>query len=103
MVTLDTRGKVCPFPLVEAKNLVQTLKSGEELEILFDCTQATETIPQWAAEEGHEIVDFELLGDKFHTWVRNNSHKKMNLVKPKDYKNLILLLFNSRISHFYRS
>ena len=33
MVTLDTRGKVCPFPLVEAKNLVQTLKSGEELEI----------------------------------------------------------------------
>lgn len=35
MVTLDTRGKVCPFPLVEAKNLVQTLKSGEELEILL--------------------------------------------------------------------
>lgn len=35
MVTLDTRGKVCPFPLVEAKNLVQTLKSGEELEILI--------------------------------------------------------------------
>lgn len=27
MVTLDTRGKVCPFPLVEAKNLVQTLKA----------------------------------------------------------------------------
>ncbi|EES90106.1 sulfurtransferase TusA family protein [Helicobacter canadensis] len=63
MAILDTRGKVCPFPLVDAKNFIQTLQSGEELEILFDCTQATETIPQWAAEEGHEVINFEVLGD----------------------------------------
>ena len=34
--------------------------------------------------------DFELLGDKFHTWVRNNAHSGMRLVKPKDYKNLVM-------------
>ncbi|PZT48340.1 oxidoreductase [Helicobacter valdiviensis] len=63
MATLDTRGKVCPFPLVDAQVFIQTLKSGEELEILFDCTQATETIPQWAAKEGHKITHFEILGN----------------------------------------
>lgn len=63
MITLDTRGKVCPFPLIDAKNLIETLKTGEELEILFDCTQATESIPEWAAKEGHEVIEFEILDD----------------------------------------
>ena len=61
--TLDARGKVCPFPLVDAKEAIKHVKSGEVLEILFDCTQATETIPLWAAENNHEITIFETLGD----------------------------------------
>lgn len=35
MNVLDTRGKVCPFPLIDAKVFIQTIKSGEELEILL--------------------------------------------------------------------
>lgn len=52
-------GKVCPFPLIEAKNEIEELNSGDELVIQFDCTQATESIPRWAAESGHTITDFE--------------------------------------------
>lgn len=63
MVTLETRGKVCPFPLVEAKEAIKTIQSGDALEIYFDCTQATETLPLWAAENGHTVSEFELLGD----------------------------------------
>jgi TusA-related sulfurtransferase len=43
--TLDTAGEVCPFPLVEAKQAMVELASGDELVIDFDCTQATEAIP----------------------------------------------------------
>ena len=39
------------------------LEQGEALVIDFDCTQATESIPQWAADEGHEIRDFQRSGD----------------------------------------
>ena len=39
------------------------LEQGEALVIDFDCTQATESIPQWAADEGHEIRDFHRSGD----------------------------------------
>jgi len=55
---LDTLGDVCPFPLIEAKQAMSELDPGEELIIDFDCTQATESIPQWAADDGHGVKDF---------------------------------------------
>ena len=55
---LDTLGAVCPFPLIEAKDAIAELDSGDALVIDFDCTQATESIPQWAADNGHAVTDF---------------------------------------------
>ena len=60
---LDSLGAVCPFPLIEAKDVIKTLESGEHLVIDFDCTQATDAIPQWCATDGHEITDFRETGD----------------------------------------
>ncbi|ANY71641.1 MULTISPECIES: sulfurtransferase TusA family protein [Paenibacillus] len=60
---LAVLGMVCPFPLIEAKEAMESLKSGDELEIDFDCTQATESIPRWAAEAGHKITNFVQLTD----------------------------------------
>ena len=55
---LDTIGQVCPFPLVEAKRAIGDLRSGDELQIDFDCTQATDSIPAWASAAGHAVTDF---------------------------------------------
>ena len=41
-------------------------------------------------KRGAKDEDYELLGDKFHTWVRNNARTAMGLVKPKDYKKFVL-------------
>lgn len=60
---LNTVGAVCPFPLIEAKSAMSTLTVGEELVIPFDCTQATDSLPRWAAQEGHEVTQFEQTGD----------------------------------------
>ena len=64
---LDVVTQVCPFPLIEAKAALAEMASGDELVIEFDCTQATEAIPQWAAEEGHAITDYQQIGDA--AWV----------------------------------
>ena len=40
--------------------------------------------------KGATDEDFELLGEKFHTWVRNNAKNGMGLAKSSDYKALIL-------------
>ncbi|MBS4191918.1 sulfurtransferase TusA family protein [Bacillus sp. FJAT-49705] len=61
--TLEVMGQVCPFPLIEAKKVIEELKSGDELVIQFDCTQATESIPRWAAESGHTVTNFEQLSE----------------------------------------
>ncbi|WP_027092424.1 sulfurtransferase TusA family protein [Cohnella thermotolerans] len=60
---LPVLGMVCPFPLIEAQKAMESLNSGDELVIDFDCTQATESIPRWAAEAGHSITNYEQLGD----------------------------------------
>ncbi|KKO81829.1 oxidoreductase [Corynebacterium xerosis] len=60
---LETNGEVCPFPLIEAKQKMEELNTGDELVIGFDCTQGTESIPRWAATEGHGVKDFKVVGD----------------------------------------
>ena len=41
-------------------------------------------------KRGANDEDFELLGEKFHTWVRGNAKTKMGLSKSVDYKALIM-------------
>lgn len=60
---LETAGEVCPFPLIEAKQAISTLPVGDELVINFDCTQATESIPEWAAEAGYPVTEFKKAPD----------------------------------------
>ncbi|RPF28128.1 sulfurtransferase TusA family protein [Georgenia muralis] len=60
---LKTDGQVCPFPLVEAKATIAAIPIGDELVIDFDCTQATEAIPQWAADNGYPVTNFDRRGD----------------------------------------
>ena len=60
---MDTLGAVCPFPLIEAKDAMKRINVGEELVIEFDCTQATDALPRWAATDGHEVTQFETAGD----------------------------------------
>ncbi|MBM7713170.1 sulfurtransferase TusA family protein [Siminovitchia sp. FSL H7-0308] len=60
---LEVMGQVCPFPLVEAKKAIEEIGPGDELVIEFDCTQATESIPRWAAEAGHTVTNFEQIDE----------------------------------------
>lgn len=62
-ITLETAGQVCPFPLVEAKDAIASLPAGDHLTINFDCTQATDAIPRWAAQEGYPVTHFAQLGE----------------------------------------
>lgn len=61
--TLETDGQVCPFPLVEAKSAIDELQTGDELIINFDCTQATDALPRWAADNGYPVTNFAKVSD----------------------------------------
>lgn len=42
-------------------------------------------------KRGAKDEDYELLGDRFHTWVQNNARSAMGLSKPKDFKDFVLV------------
>ena len=51
-------------------------------------------------KRGANDEDFELLGEKFHTWVRSNARAKMGLSKSVDYKNLVMTEM-TRVTELY--
>ena len=59
---LETTGQVCPFPVIEAEEAMEELSVGDELVIGFDCTQGTQTLPAWAADNGYTVTEFERTG-----------------------------------------
>ncbi|WP_127841975.1 sulfurtransferase TusA family protein [Actinomyces wuliandei] len=60
---LETTGQVCPFPVLEAEEAMAELDPGDELVIGFDCTQGTQSLPAWAADNGYEVTEFVRTGN----------------------------------------
>lgn len=68
--TLDTLGRVCPYPLVLTKKAVEKLTSGQILKVLCDApASAEDTLPRWAEKQGlkFEAVKLE---DKWEIYIQ---------------------------------
>lgn len=53
-------------------------------------------------KRGASDEDFELLGEKFHTWVRDNATTKMKLQKSNDYKDFVMIEMTRATDLFLR-
>ena len=42
---------------------MEQIELGDEMIINFDCTQATDALPRWAAENGYPVTSFDRAGD----------------------------------------
>jgi tRNA 2-thiouridine synthesizing protein A len=51
--TLDTLGRVCPYPLLLTKKALEKLGSGQTLKVLCDApASAEDSIPRYAEKQG---------------------------------------------------
>jgi TusA-related sulfurtransferase len=64
MEYLDLQGKVCPFVLFHTKKKLETIPSGEKLEVIADDTTAKETISGWCRAHHHKILEIEEQGNR---------------------------------------
>jgi len=55
--TLDVKGLACPMPIVKTKKAIDTIASGEVLEVLVTDKGALNDFPAWAKAGGHNIVE----------------------------------------------
>lgn len=63
MHRLDTRGEICPYPLIMAQREMKRLHAGEILMVVSDYPLAAENIPRWAQEAGHKVLRVEKVGN----------------------------------------
>ncbi|WP_456474778.1 sulfurtransferase TusA family protein [Candidatus Pyrohabitans sp.] len=62
---LDVKGYVCPHPQLYTMKMLQKLKSGDILEVLFDNPSSEESITALCNKEGHEIIERRSNGGTF--------------------------------------
>ena len=62
----------------------------EDVEFISTWLRANYAATLREGKRGASDEDFELLGEKFHTWVRSNAKAKMGLNKSSDYKTLVM-------------
>lgn len=63
VAVLDTRGEICPYPLIMAQRAVAGRAPGERLKVLVDYPMSVEDIPRWAEGAGHRVLRVEKIGD----------------------------------------
>ncbi|WP_300447934.1 sulfurtransferase-like selenium metabolism protein YedF [uncultured Helicobacter sp.] len=55
--TLNLQGEACPYPAIATLDGLPQLKSGEILEVLCDCPQSINSIPNDAISRGFEVLE----------------------------------------------
>ena len=59
---LEIYGEPCPYPAVATLEAMASLKSGEVLEVVTDCSQSINNIPNDAKNHGYEVLDISQQG-----------------------------------------
>ncbi|MEK4495488.1 sulfurtransferase TusA family protein [Ureibacillus sp. FSL W8-0352] len=60
---LDAKGLSCPLPIVRAKKAMDTLATGQVLEVHVTDKGALSDFSAWAKSSGHEILDQSIEAD----------------------------------------
>ncbi len=71
-LTLDTRGRSCPLPVLEASHAADTLPRGALLRVLSDCPGAHADLRAWARQTGRELLDVTVAEDGGHAYLVRN-------------------------------
>ncbi len=58
-VELDTRGYLCPLPVLKARKRLQGMAMGSVLRLVADDPAAAVDVPHFCGENGHEFLGME--------------------------------------------
>ena len=67
---VDAKGLACPMPIVKTKKAIDTLESGQVLEIHATDKGAKKDLAAWTNSTGHELVKTEDENDVFKFWIK---------------------------------
>ncbi len=65
-ITLDERGKICPYPDMDTMTTLKKMEKGEILEVLLDYPLSVERIPRSLKKQKHKLLTIEHLDGPNH-------------------------------------
>ena len=54
---LDVKGKMCPIPVAFTKRKLESMASGQLLEVVGEGVLEFDNIQRWVKNNGHEVVE----------------------------------------------
>ncbi|HLR66734.1 sulfurtransferase TusA family protein [Virgibacillus alimentarius] len=67
---LDATGLACPMPIVRAKKTMETIGTGEILEIHTTDEGSKSDLTAWAKSGGHELLEQTKEDQVFKFWIK---------------------------------
>ena len=102
----DAVNKVWQQNITRIKNAFDSQTSGvikaEDVDFISAWLRAKYANSIRETKKGAEDRDFELLGEKFHNWVRLNARTEMQLTQPKQNKELVTIEMSLMTSLYLR-
>lgn len=71
--TLDTSGRLCPFPIVETAKAVRTLEAGAVLLVISTDAGIATDMPMWCKATRNEHLGTFRDGPAWKSWVRKRA------------------------------
>jgi tRNA 2-thiouridine synthesizing protein A len=68
--SLDTRGLMCPMPIVKMAKKMRGMAAGSVLELISDDIGSKEDVPDWCERTGNELIGQKEEGGTFYFYVR---------------------------------
>ena len=56
MIELDTRGLLCPLPVLKLRKLIKSTKQKDKICLMTDDPAAIVDVPHFCNEQGHQIL-----------------------------------------------
>ena len=67
---LDVKGKMCPMPVAFTKRKLESMASGQLLEVVGEGELEFDNIQRWVKNNGHEVVEASKSDGEFRVLIR---------------------------------
>jgi len=57
LIELDTRGLLCPLPVLKLRKLIKNTKQKNKIKLMTDDPAAIVDVPHFCNEQGHQILE----------------------------------------------
>ena len=57
LIELDTRGLLCPLPVLKLRKLIKSIEHKDKIKLITDDPAAIVDVPHFCNEQGHQILE----------------------------------------------